>query len=91
MKINLQIRILYFLKSQIIKAGRESTYTCTKESEIKKRIQELKTEKKTKKIYPMVVFGDTSTGEKEFYVAYMDEPSFPQVSKFMPSSQKDEY
>lgn len=29
-------------------------------------------------------------GEKEIYVAYMSEPSFPQFSKFMAASKKDE-
>ena len=28
--------------------------------------------------------------EKEFYVAYMGEPTFPQFSKFMAASKKDE-
>ena len=39
-----------------------------------------KAEKKLRKIYPLVVFGDTSCGEKEVYVAYMSEPTFPQFS-----------
>ena len=38
----------------------------------------------------MVVFGDTECGEKEIYVAYMAEPTFPQFSKFMVASKKDE-
>ena len=46
--------------------------------------------KKLRKICPMVVFGDTANGEKEIYVAYMSEPSFPQFSKFMAASKKDE-
>lgn len=36
----------------------------------------------------MVVFGDTANGEKEIYVAYMSEPSFPQFSKFMAASKR---
>jgi hypothetical protein len=31
----------------------------------------------------MVVSGDKDCGKKEFYVAYMGEPTFPQFSKFM--------
>lgn len=46
--------------------------------------------KKLRKVYPMVVFGDTQCGEKEIYVAYMAEPTFPQFSKFMAASKKDE-
>lgn len=38
----------------------------------------------------MVVFGDKECEEKEFYVAYMAEPTFPQFSKFMAASKKDE-
>ena len=44
----------------------------------------LKEEKKLRKICPMVVFGDTANGEKEIYVAYMSEPSFPQFSNSWP-------
>ena len=29
-------------------------------------------------------FGDTANGEKEIYVAYMSEPSFPQFSNSWP-------
>ena len=50
----------------------------------------LKEERKLRKIYPMVVFGDTTNGEKETYVVYMSEPNFPQFSKFMAASKKDE-
>ncbi len=68
----------------------EKTLTLKQEEEIKARAKALKTEKKARKIYPMVVFGDTDSGEKEHYVAYMGEPSFPQFSKFMAASKKDE-
>ena len=61
--------------------------TCHK---IKEKALKLKEEKKLRKICPMVVFGDTANGEKEIYVAYMSEPSFPQFSKFMAASKKDE-
>ena len=66
----------------------EKVLTIEQETAIRKRAIELKTEKKLKKIYPMIVFGDE--GEKDFYVAYMSEPSFPQFSKFMSASTKDE-
>lgn len=68
----------------------EKTLSLEQEIEIKKKAQKLKEEKKLRKIFPMVIFGDTSTGEKEFYVAYMGEPTFPQFSKFMAASKRDE-
>ncbi|MDR1718045.1 MAG: hypothetical protein LBS20_19585 [Prevotella sp.] len=60
------------------------------ETEIKGKASKLKADKKLRKVYPMVVFGDTACDEKEFYVAYMSEPTFPQFSKFMAASKKDE-
>lgn len=68
----------------------EKTLTLKQESEIKEKALSLKEEKKLRKVFPMVVFGDISSGEKEFYVAYLAEPSFPQFSKFMAASKKDE-
>nr|DAG88116.1 MAG TPA: hypothetical protein [Herelleviridae sp.] len=68
----------------------EKSLTLKQESEIKEKAQALKTEKKLRKVCPMVVFGDTDCGEKEYYVAYMGEPTFPQFSKFMAASKKDE-
>lgn len=68
----------------------EKSLTLKQESEIREKAKALKTEKKLRKVYPMVVFGDTDCGEKEFYVAYMAEPILPQFSKFMAASKKDE-
>lgn len=59
-------------------------------TEIKKCAQKIKEDKKLRKIFPMVVFGDETTGEKNFYVAYLAEPTFPQFSKFLSASKKDE-
>ena len=67
----------------------EKMLTMKQESEIKDKAQKIKEEKKLRKIYPMVVFGEESD-EKEVYVAYMSEPTFPQFSKFMAASTKDE-
>jgi hypothetical protein len=67
----------------------EKMLTMKQESEIKEKAQKIKEEKKLRKIYPMVVFGEASD-EKEVYVAYMSEPTFPQFSKFMAASKKDE-
>jgi len=68
----------------------EKTLSLKAESEIKKKALELKEAKKLRKVYPIVVFGDTDSGEKEYYVAYLAEPTFPQFSKFMAASKKDE-
>lgn len=68
----------------------EKVLTLKQESEIKEKAKTLKEEKKLRKIFPMVVFGDVSCGEKELYVAYMGEPTFPQFSKFMAASKRDE-
>lgn len=68
----------------------EKNLSLEQETTIKKKAQQLKAEKKLRKVYPMVVFGDIECEEKEFYVAFMAEPSFPQFSKFMVASKKDE-
>lgn len=60
------------------------------ETKIRERALKLKEEKKLRKVYPMVVFGEKTCGEREHYVAYMAEPTFPQFSKFMTASKKDE-
>jgi hypothetical protein len=60
------------------------------ETEIKEKALKLKTDKKLRKVFPMAVFGDETCGEKEVYVAYLSEPNFPQFSKFMAASKKDE-
>lgn len=64
--------------------------TLEQEAQIKEKAAALKAEKKVRKVYPMVVFGDTECGEQEVYVAYLGEPTFPQFSKFMAASKKDE-
>ena len=68
----------------------EKMLTLEQEAKIKEKALKLKEEKKLRKVYPMVVYGDTECGEKEFYVAFMAEPNFPQFSKFMAASKKDE-
>lgn len=68
----------------------EKTLTLAQEEQIRKKALEIKAEKKLKKIYPMVVWGDSECEEKEVYVAYLAEPTFPQFSKFMAASKKDE-
>ena len=64
--------------------------TLAQEDKIRETALKIKAEKKLRKVYPMVVFGDTDCDEKEIYVAYLSEPTFPQFSKFMAASKKDE-
>lgn len=66
------------------------TLSLQQETEIKAKAVKLKAEKKLRKIFSMVVFGDEVCGEKPVYVAYLAEPTFPQFSKFMAASKKDE-
>ena len=68
----------------------EKSLTLIQEEQIRKKALELKAEKKLRKVYPMVVFGDVECEEKEVYVAYLGEPTFPQFSKFMAASKKDD-
>ncbi len=68
----------------------EKSLSLAVESEIRQRALELKEQKKVRKVYTMVVFGETANGEKEHYVGYFAEPNFPQFSKFMAASKKDE-
>jgi len=68
----------------------EKTLTLQQEAAIKEKALALKEEKKLKKIYPMVVFGEEDAGEKPVYVTYMASPTFPQFSKFMAASKRDE-
>jgi len=68
----------------------DKSLSLEQESDIRKKAAELKKEKKLRRVYPMVVFGDVESGEKEYYVAYLAEPTFPQFSKFMAASKKDE-
>ena len=68
----------------------DKSLTLEQETQIKEKAVKLKAEKKLRKIYPLVVFGDVSCSEKEIYVAYMAEPTFSQFSKFMAASKKDE-
>lgn len=68
----------------------EKTLTLEQESQIRERAAQLKADKQLRKVHAMVVFGEEACGEKAFYVAYMAEPTFPQFSKFMAASKRDE-
>ena len=45
----------------------DKNLTLEQEAQIKEKAAALKAEKKVRKVYPMVVFGDTDCGEKEFF------------------------
>ena len=83
------IQLTWYNSHNTISFMEEKMLTLKQESEIKEKAQKIKEEKKLRKIYPMVVFGEDGD-EKEVYVAYMSEPTFPQFSKFMAASKKDE-
>ena len=83
------IQLTWYNSHNTISFMEEKMLTLKQESEIKEKAQKIKEEKKLRKIYPMVVFGEEGD-EKEVYVAYMSEPTFPQFSKFMAASKKDE-
>lgn len=68
----------------------EKILTLKQEEDIRAQALKLKTEKKLRKVYSMVVFGDLACDEKEVYIAYLSEPTFPQFSKFMTASKRDE-
>lgn len=60
------------------------------EEDIKNHAAKLVAEGKAKKVYPVVVIGDREAGDKEYYVGYFAQPTFPQFSKFMSATKKDE-
>lgn len=68
----------------------EKTLTIEQETEIREKALKIKADKKLRKVFPIVVFGEESVDEKEIFIAFLGEPSFPQFSKFMTASKKDE-
>lgn len=68
----------------------EKILTTEQETEIRETARKIKTERKLRKVFPIVVFGEEQTDGKEVYIAYLGEPTFPQFSKFMTASKKDE-
>lgn len=69
----------------------EKNLTLEQENVIKEKAKKLKTEGKYRKVFPMVVFGDTESGEKEFYVAYMREPNFRHSPSLWPHPRRTRY
>lgn len=57
---------------------------------IEAKVKELKAaDPKVKRIYPIVVEGDPENDEKEYYVGYFRQPSFPTFSKYLSASQSN--
>lgn len=57
--------------------------------DIKKKVAELKAaDPKLKMVFPVVVEG-TEFDEKEHYIGYFRQPSFPVFSKYLSAAQKD--
>ena len=57
---------------------------------IEAKVKELKAANpKVKRIYPIVVEGDLENDEKDFYVGYFCQPSFPVFSKYLSASQSN--
>lgn len=57
---------------------------------IEAKVKELKAaDPKVKRIYPIVVEGDPENDEKDYYVGYFRQPSFPTFSKYLAASQSN--
>lgn len=53
------------------------------------KTSELKTRFNVKKVFVIIVEGDTEVGEKPYYIAYMRRPNMMQFSQYMTFVQKD--
>lgn len=58
-------------------------------NQITLKIAELKTKLNIKKVFVIIVEGDTEAGEKPFYIAYLRRPNLMQFSQYMTFVQKD--
>lgn len=50
---------------------------------------ELKTKHNVKKVFVIIVEGDTESGEKPYYIGYLRRPNMMQFSQYMNFVQKD--
>lgn len=61
------------------------------QADMEKRVAELKAaDPKLRKVFPVIVEGDTENGEKPYYTAYLKQPNFTAFSKYIALSQKDQ-
>lgn len=61
------------------------------QAEVEKKVKEIKeSDPKIKRVFPIMVLGDESVGEKAYYLGYFKQPPFPAFSKYLSLSQKDQ-
>lgn len=69
----------------------ETLITDEVKAEMKKKVAEIKAANpKIKRVYPIVIEGDTEAGEKPFYIGYFKNPDLKTFSLFMASGQQDQ-
>lgn len=57
--------------------------------QISQKIDELKAQQKLKKVFVVIVQGDSETDEKPYYIAYFRRPNLMEFSQYMSFVQKD--
>jgi hypothetical protein len=76
-------------ENEVIEDGLELSAAMMKE--IEQTVERLKTAHPTVRIiYPIVVEGIQEQGEKEFYVAYFQQPNFKLFSKYLAASAQNQ-
>lgn len=58
-------------------------------NQIALKANELKAKFNVKKVFVVIVEGDTESGEKPYYIAYLRRPNLMQFSQYMTFVQKD--
>lgn len=58
-------------------------------NQISLKANELKAKYNVKKVFVVIVEGDTEAGEKPYYIAYLRRPNLMQFSQYMTFVQKD--
>lgn len=58
--------------------------------EIENKVAELKAANPKRRIFPLVVEGDSAYDEKDVYIGYFKQPTFVEFSKYLAASQKDQ-
>lgn len=57
--------------------------------QIAQKIDELKAAKKVKRVFVIIVQGDTEVGELPYYIGYFRRPNLMEFSQYMTFAQKD--
>lgn len=58
--------------------------------EIENKVAELKAANPKRRIFPLVVEGESAYDEKDVYIGYFKQPTFVEFSKYLAASQKDQ-